>query len=205
MKRSFVLFCALMAGALSFSSCNKDLKDDINELKRNIGEGEPITTTTTFTDFKNAERKVNTTFKYKVDGDYLNAMYKNSDGIYEISILRRQNTYSEAYARLQFVYDPATKKILYKDFELNWDDLGLSEGNVEVSDDDEPETGLTFNIDIKSIDLEAGTINLDVKIEGSKEYSTNNPYEVPNRNSAFTTAFSFNGKLTVYDYSEMPN
>ncbi len=58
MKRSFVIFCALMAGALSFSSCNKNLKDDINELRNQLGTDEPITATTTFTDKNNVERKV---------------------------------------------------------------------------------------------------------------------------------------------------
>ncbi|WP_127129187.1 hypothetical protein [Pseudoflavitalea rhizosphaerae] len=205
MKRSFVFFCALMAGALSFSSCNKDLKDDLNELKRDIGEDEPITATTTFTDLKNTERKLTATFKYKWDNSYTDAMHKNSNGTYDINIRRYADRYSENEIELSFVYDPATKKILYKYFELNWDDLGLSNGEIEVYEEGEPRTGLTFNIDIKSIDVQAGTINFDVKIEGTKEFSTNNPYDVPNRNSAFATAFSFNGKLSVYDNNEMPN
>jgi hypothetical protein len=205
MKRSFVFFCALMAGALSFSSCNKDLKDDLNELKKEMGVDEPITATTSFTDLKNAERKITATFKYKYGNNYSDAMSKNSDGNYEIHIRRFQDRYDENSIELYFVYDPTTKKILYKDFNLDWDDLGLSTGNIDISEDGDPETGLTFNIDIKSIDVQAGTINIDVKVEGTKEYSNNNPYDVPNRNSAFTTAFSFNGKLTVYDNNELPN
>ena len=205
MKRSFVFFCALMAGALSFSSCNKNLKDDLNELKKEMGVDEPITATTTFTDLKNAERKVTTTFKYKWSNSYSDAMHKNSDGTYEIYIRRYQDRYDENGIELYFVYDPTAKKILYKDFELYWDDLGLSNGGIEVYEEGEPETGLTFNIDLKSIDVQAGTINLDVKIEGTKEFSNNNPYDVPNKNSAFSTAFSFNGKLSVYERNEQPN
>lgn len=199
MKRSFVFFCALMAGALSFSSCNKDLKDDLNELKRDAGVDEPLVVTTTFTDYKNQERKITGTLKYNngvMDSD---AMIKNPDGNYEIRIGRSMNLANDQWAGLGFYYDPATKKVLYVALEHYWEDLGFSNGHVEVYQNENPTNGLSFDLNIKSIDLESGNINLELKVEGTKEYASNNSWRVPNNNSGFTSVISFNGKLNKFD------
>lgn len=205
MKRSFVIFCALMAGALSFSSCNKDLKDDINELRNQLGTDEPITATTTFTDKNNVERKVVGTYKFKGAATYSNALIKNSNGTYEIRINRFETVDSETGCYLEFTYDAANKKVLSKESGHYWEEMSASSGEAYVYEGDEPIAGLTFNVDIKSIDLEAGHINVEVKIEGSKEYALAHEYSVPNKNSGFATTFSFNGKLKKFERDNQPN
>ncbi len=83
--------------------------------------------------------------------------------------------------------------------------MSASSGEAYVYEGDEPTAGLTFNVDIKSIDLEAGHINVEVKIEASKEYSLAHEYNVPNKNSGFTTSFSFSGKLKKFERDNQPN
>jgi hypothetical protein len=199
MKRSFVFFFALMAGALSFSSCNKDLKDDVNELRNQLGTDEPITATTTFTDKNNVERKVVGTYKFKGVASFSNALIKHSDNTYEVRIGRFETIDSETGCYLVFTYDAANKKVLSRESGHYWEEMGSSNGEAYVYENDEPIAGLSFNVDVKSIDLEAGHINVDVKIEGSKEFALANEDQVPNKNSAFTTTFSFNGKLKKFD------
>ncbi|MGE5107273.1 MAG: hypothetical protein ACM3H8_07000, partial [Sphingobacteriales bacterium] len=57
MKNSTMILSALVAGATLFSSCTKNLKNDIKDLKQEVadiqgslGSNEPITATTTFVD-----------------------------------------------------------------------------------------------------------------------------------------------------------
>lgn len=204
MKRSFVIFCTLMIGALSFSSCNKKLKDDINELKNQIGVDEAITATTTFTDKNGTARTITGTYKIKDSDSESNALVKNSDGTYSVYIDRSSAVHGDEGVSLEFTYDPASKKITYKESGHYWTDFGLSNGEAYVYEYDEPKEGLTFNLNIKTLDLEAGLLNVEVKIEATKEYSNNNG-NAPNNNAGFTTTYSFSGKLKKFERNNQPS
>lgn len=202
MKRSFVLFCALMVGALSFSSCNKSLKDDVKDLRNQLGFDEPITATTTFTDYKNESRTVTGVYKFKDGASGSNALIKNADGTYEIRIERSDAVHGDDGVSLYFVYNPTTQKITYKESNHYWEDFGTSNSYAYVYQNENAIAGLTFNVDIKSFDQEAGSISVEVKIEATKEYCQNNPGNVPNRNSGFTTTYTFSGKLKKFTRNE---
>ncbi|MBO9635853.1 MAG: hypothetical protein J7578_22295 [Chitinophagaceae bacterium] len=202
MKKSFVFFCTLMVGALSFSSCNKSLKDDVKDLRNQLGFDEPISVTTTFTDYKNESRTVTGVYKFKDGASGSNALIKNANGTYTIRIERGDAIHSDEGVELYFTYDPTTKKILEKGSTHYWEDQGTSNSYVNVQQYEAAITGLTFNLDIKSIDLETGSISVEVKIEGTKEYSQAHSGYVPNSNSGFTTTYTFTGKLKKFTVNQ---
>lgn len=204
MKRSFVLFCTLMVGALSFSSCNKKLKDELNELKNQVGVDAPITVTTTFVDAKNVNRTVTGNYKIRDGASDANALIKNSDGTYEISIERSDANHGDEGVSLKFVYDPATKKFLHKQIGHYWTDYN-SNGEASAFEYETPTPGITFNLDLKDLNLETGDISFEVKIEATKEYSQNYQWSVPNRDAGFTSAYKFSGKLKKFERNNAPS
>jgi hypothetical protein len=212
MKRSFVVFSTLIVAALSFSSCNKNLKDDIKDLQREnsemkeklngianaLGSDEPIKVTTTFKDYDNVSRTITETYSFKSSGTNTQSMVKYPNGKYEIYVERFSDVYWNDGAWVAFTYDPATKAITEKRGGHYWSDYGSYNSDTRFNEDDY-NTGLTFNINIKSIDLTTGTISMEVAMSGTEEYSASVPsYYVPNTASAVSTSFSFDGKLRVY-------
>lgn len=211
MKRSFVVFSTLIIAALSFSSCNKNLKDDIKDLQREnsemkeklngianaLGSDEPITVTTSFKDRDNVSQAIKQTFSFKASGTYTQSMVKYPNGKYEIYLERFGDVNWNEGVWVAFTYDPATKTITDKRCGHYWDDYGNYRSDVYYNEDSY-NTGLTFNINIKSIDLTTGAISLDVAISGTEEFSAGYSSNVPNAASAVSTTFSFDGKLRVY-------
>lgn len=215
MKRTFVVFGTLMIAALSFTSCNKNLKDDIKDLKKQnsdmqdqldgvakmLGADEATTVTTTFT-YNNALRTIKQTMGFKSADYYSSAMIKNSDNTYDIQIERYLDIWGYEGMKLEFNYNPATKTISEREVQHYWRDHGgynssvrYYEGNIDL--------GLTFNINIKSIDLTTGAISVDADINGTKEYSeTVSSSSVPVRGTAVKTTFAFEGKLKVFERYE---
>lgn len=216
MKRSFVVFGTLMIAALSFTSCNKNLKDDIRDLKKQnsdlqekldgvenlLGADEATTVTTTFSDVNNIERIVRQTMKFKSADYYSSSMIKNDNNTYDIEINRYGDIWGDDGVRIEFTYDPATKTLSNKDVQHYWDDYGNYNSNARYREN-YYNTGLSFNISIKSIDLATGAISLNAEISGTKEYSENvNESYVPVRGSAVKTSFAFEGKLRVYERND---
>lgn len=219
MKRSFVFFSALIIGALSFTSCNKNLKDDIKELQKQnsemqkklngiadaLGTDEPITATTTFKDAGGNQVTVKDTYSFKASGTSTQSMVKRPDGIVEIYIERFGDVEWYDGAWVAFEYNPTTKAITNKRGGHYWDDYGNYNSNAYFNEN-EYNAGLTFTVNIKSIDLTTGMISVDVKMEGSEAYSKGvNSWYVPNVNSAVSTSFSFDGKLRVFVKTSNPS
>lgn len=210
MKRSFVVFSTLIIAALSFSSCNKNLKDDIKDLQREnsemkeklngianaLGTDEPITVTTTFKDRGNVDRTIKETYSFKSVGTSTQSMVKQGNGTYEIYVERFSDVYWNDGAWVAFTYDPTTKAITDKRGGHYWSDYGNYNSDAYFNENNY-NTGLTFTVNIKSIDLTTGVISMDVTMAGTEEYSQGSG-NVPNSNSAVTTSFSFDGKLKVY-------
>jgi len=218
MKRPLIIFSALIAGTLLFSSCNKNLKDDIKDLKKQnselqeklngianaIGSDEPITSTTTFKDRDNVARTITGTFNFKSSGRSTQSLVKYPDGTYEVYIERYGSLDWEEGAWVAFRYNPTTKAITEKRGGQYWNDYG-NYNNKARFDEAEFSTGLTFTINIKKLDLTTGVISLDVNIAGTDEYANGaNEWNLPSKGKAVTTSFSFDGKLRVFEMNQPP-
>lgn len=219
MKRSFVLFGTLVIGALSFSSCNKNLKDDIKELQKQnsemqeklkgiatlLGTDEPITATTTFKDSDGKTVTIKDTYSFKASGASTQALVKYPDGHYEIYIERFSDVNWNEGAWVAFNYNPTTKAITRKRGGQYWDNFASYNDNARY-DENYFNTGLTFNINIKNIDLASGVISLEVKIDGTEDYTNGVDYwYVPRTGTAITTSFNFDGKLRTFESNYEPS
>jgi len=213
MKRSFVVFGTLMIAALSFTSCNKNLKDDVKQLKQQnselqeklngisnaLGTDEPIKASTTFKDYNNVSHTVAESYQFKSSGTSTQSLIKNPNGTYDVYIERFLDVDWNEGAWLAFNYNPATKAITNKRGGQYWNDF-LSTGDRCRYDEDSYNTGLTFTINIKSIDLTTGTVSLEATMAGNEEYSNGvDSYYIPRRGAAVSTTLSFDGKLRVYE------
>lgn len=212
MKRTLFVFSALITGLLTFSSCNKNLKDDIKDLRNQldsvshaIGADEPITVTTSFKDNNNVSRNITETYRFKSNGKNTQKLLKKLDGNYEIYIERFLDVNWNEGIDLGFIYNPTTKAITNKNVTHYWDDYAnynpyaryFEGGNYP---------GLSININIKKIDLTTGAISLEVDASGNEEYSNTAPgYYVPRRGAAVNTKFSFEGKLKYFEQSNQPS
>lgn len=213
MKRSFVFFGTLMIAAMSFTSCNKSLKDDVKALKKQnselqeqlggianaLGSDEPIKATTSFKDRDNVSRTKTDTYLFKASGTSTQQLVRNGNGTYDIYLERFGDVNWNEGAWVAFNYNPTTKAITNKRGGQYWDDYGNYSPRARY-DEDQYSTGLTFNINIKSLDLTTGVISLEVNMAGTDEYSNLvDSYYVPRRGAAVSTTLSFDGKLRVYE------
>lgn len=206
MKKILIVFSVLIAGLFTFSSCNKNLKDDINELRKQlkdvsheIGADEPITVTTSFKDRNNVNRSYTGTYKIKLGGIRSQKLAKKPDGTYDIYIHRMMDIDNREHATVSFSYNPITKAITKKQVYHTWNDFSSYNPNAWYNESFH-NTGLTINIDIKRLDLTTGAISLDVEASGNEEYSNTAPsYYVPRRGAALSTKLSFEGKLKYYE------
>jgi hypothetical protein len=218
MKKSFVIFSMLVAGATLFSSCNKKLKDDIsdlekkvNELKKHnselqeqvngveniLGSNEPIAATTTFVDNNDATRTITGVYKFKGGNNETQHMIKNDDGTYDIYIERISDVGWEEGAWVGFTYNPTTKAVTNKRGGQYWDDQDPYYDNVRY--DEDYTTGLTFNITVNSLNVATGDISLNFSASGTAAYTNAvEYYYVPNKGKPVSTTFTFAGKLKVF-------
>ncbi|NII26483.1 bZIP transcription factor [Pseudoflavitalea sp. X16] len=221
MKKSSVIFSALVAGAALFSSCNKNLKDDIRDLekqvkeledhnselkeqigdiKNSLGSDEPIEATTTFVDDNNVTRTIKDKYHFKAGNNQTQRLVQKSDGNYDIYIERFSDVMWYEGAWLAFTYNPATKEITNKRGGQYWDDEDAYYDNARY-DYNLYQQGLTFNITLDSINLSTGAIALKFSATATGEYTGNAySYYSPNPGKEMSTNFTFTGKLKLYPY-----
>lgn len=219
MKRSMLVFGILVAGSTFFTSCNKNLKDDVKSLKNQveelqkhnselqekmngvedaIGSNEPIKVSTTFTDDDNKQRTVTGTYRFKTSGASTHYMRKNDDGTYEIYIERIGDIDWNEGAWIGFDYNPSTKAITDLRAGHYWDGMDAYYHNVRYSEG--YGTGLTNNLTINSIDVTTGDISIKYQGAGTADYTSQVPYYYcPNPGAPVSTSFEFAGKLRVYN------
>lgn len=213
MKRTFVIFGTLLIAGLSFTSCTKNLKDDVKELKKQnsdlqdrlndvsemLGTNESITVTTSFKDRDNIDRNIKHEMKFKAADYRSSAMIKNTDNTYDIEIERFNDIWGDGGVYIEFTYNPATKSITNKRVQHYWEDYGNYNDNV-LYDEDYFDEGLTMNINVKSIDVNTGALSLEVQASGTESYTDNIPdsWYVPARGKAVKTSFTFEGKLKTF-------
>ncbi|MBO9635852.1 MAG: hypothetical protein J7578_22290 [Chitinophagaceae bacterium] len=205
MKRSIMLSGIMLFGTLFFSSCTKNLKDDIRDLQKKIddishslGNDEPITPVTIFKDKKGKTITIADAYKFKANDYSTQSLIKRQDGTYDVNIERFVDVDWTDHVIISFKYDPSTKAITQKYCGHYWYDNGDYIGRA-VYNYDSYNKGLSFDINLKKIDLSTGAISFDVKINGTEEYSSGiGPSYVPWTGTALSTSFSFDGKLRVY-------
>jgi hypothetical protein len=190
----------LIAGS-PFVSCKKmkddikDLKDQVNNLNRQLGADEPITATTTYEDKSGATRTVTGTYTFKSPDYYSQALIKNSDSSYDVRIERYSSTDGTDAVALRFTYNPATKAVTKISGDHYWTDANSYKDYVEYYG---TYAGLTMTVTVESLDLTTGAISVKFSASGTAAYTavvTDNP----NPGKPCSSNFSFVGKLKAFD------
>ena len=224
MKKPVLVFGMLVAGGLAFTSCNKNLKDDIKDLKSKVdtlnkhnselqeqidnievifGANEPITATTTFTDNNNATKTIKESYYFKSTASQTQRMEQDENGNYLIYIERFKDVWSGdgGGAWVAFTYNPTSKAITDKRGGHYWWDTDVYENRARYSELDE-ENGLTINITIDKISTTTGEISLKFSATGNETYTDNIGDNAPNPGKPMSTNFNFTGKLVVFPYED---
>lgn len=213
-----------MSGSLAFTSCTKNLKDDISDLKKEVdslhmsndsiagrlngidillGANEPITATTTFTDNNNTTRTVKATYKFKAGNNGTQYARANEDGSYSIGIERFSDVEWYEGAEVEFRYHPGTKAVTAKKVYHYWDDNDIYQDRAYYGLVYETHEGLTINITVNSFNTTTGDISINVSASANADYATavRDWNYCPNSGHPYSTTFSFTGKLKVFPYS----
>jgi hypothetical protein len=220
MKKSLIIFGILLAGSTFFASCNKNLKDDIKNLRQQVdslkkhnselqdqiggvenilGSNEPISVTTTFKDNNDSTRTITAIHKFKSADNETQSLAKLADGNYSIYIERFSDVEWYEGAWVSFTYNPTTKAITNKRGGQYWYDNDSYDNYARYDDNYANLGGLTFDINIKSINLTTGDISLTFTGSATSAYTSGVPYYYrPNAGKPMSTTFSFTGKLKLF-------
>jgi len=202
MKKSLFIFGMLLSGATLFTSCNKDLKDDVKDLKGRVNQvesifgttSEAITATTTFKDNNNNDQTITGTYRFKSSYS-TQRLVDNGDGTYDITIERFSDLNWDNGAWMEFTYNPTTKAITDKRGGHWWSnsDEYRDRARYEGSED---RAGLTINITVDKLDVNTGDISVKFNAIGTEVYTNSiHYYDSPNQGKPMSTSFSFTGKL----------
>lgn len=222
MKKPVILFGMLVAGSLAFTSCTKNIKDDISDLKKEmdslnksnaelegqvsgieliLGANEPLSVTTTFADNNNATKTIKDIYKFKASNAATQYAHGNSDGTYSISIQRFSDVEWYEGARIQFDYNPATKEITNKKIRHYWEDNDSYNDQASFGEVEAGHTGLQIAITVANFNPATGDISVTATGNGDASYSTAvGYYYAPNPGKAYSTTLSYTGKVKVYPY-----
>ncbi len=219
MKNRVVFFGGLLIASSLLTSCTKNLKNDVNDLKKQVdslnkynselkgqvgnlhailGNDEPIAAVTTFVDNNNATRKVEDVYKFKANNYSTQSMIKNDDGTYDIYIERFSDVNWNEGALVGFTYNPVTKALSHKRGRHYWNNSDPYTSNARY-EEDYYSNGLTLNITINHIDVTTGDISLNFSAAGTAAYTSGiYYYYVPNPGKPVSTSFTFSGKCKVF-------
>ena len=210
MKKLSIIFLAF---PLLFSSCNKKLKNDLNDLEKSVqeqkdlnaglqnqvnnvnsllGSNEPMIAITTFKDDNNVDRSVSNTYSFKAGNYSTQYMEDNGDGTYDVYIERFSDVEWHEGASIGFTYDPVTKAITAPYIQHYWD-WNISGYNDRAYYNIYSLPLPTMTITINSIDISSGYIDLTAVAQAVDGYNNT----VPNSATACTTSLAFKGKLAV--------
>lgn len=220
MKQPRIL-TALLLAAVSFTSCNKQLKDDVHELQQRVAElkkknailkeqaginsqllgtNEPIEAVTTFEDNDGKSRKIAGLYPLKADNTSTQYMMKQPGGTWEIYVERYGDVDKNEGAWVYFLYNPVTKEITEEMGGHHWQHLSPYNGSIQYRK--QWANGSKINLTLKNIDLQTGDLSLDFSATATGAYTQGvydvYNYYVPNPGKPVATQFSFAGKLYVY-------
>lgn len=224
MKKPVLLFSILIAGAATFTSCNKNLKDDIKDLKNQVdtlkkhnselqeqvngiesalGSNEPIAVTSTFVDDNNTTRTIKEVYKFKSSGAETQSLRENGDGTYDIYIERFSDVEWYEGAWVAFTYNPTSKAITNKRGGHYWSDMDSYGDRTRFDEVSYGGAGLTITITVNNINLATGEISLSFAASGTGAYTnTIHSYYCPNQGQPMSTSFSFTGKLKLFPHDD---
>lgn len=223
MKKPLLLFSILVTGAFIFSSCNKNLKDDIKDLQQEvdslnkhnseldekvrsiedaIGSNEPIVVTSSFVDDEGKTRTRKDNYRFKSSGYSTHSLRELSDGTYDVYIERFNDVNWFEGAYVAFNYNPATKAVTNKRSTHYWDDYSPYGDRCRYDETIYTGSDQTINLNLKSINLTTGEIALDFSASAKGDYTNNYYSNCPNPGEAMNTSFSFAGKLKIFPFEE---
>lgn len=223
MKKPVFLFGILVAGTFAFSSCTKNLKDDIKDLQKQvdsldksnseldekikdienaIGSNEPIAVTSTFVDDNSVTRTIKDVYRFKSSGSSTHSLRQLNNGTYEVYIERFSDVDWWEGAWIAFTYAPSTKAITRKRGGHYWEDYNPYNNRTRYDGINYTGSGLTIDINLKNLNLTTGEIALDFSANATADYTNTYTSNSPNPGQAMSTTFSFTGKLRLFPYED---
>jgi hypothetical protein len=182
-----LLFCLAVLGA-----CNNDvddLEDRLDNVEGVLGSESPIKANFSTTDYNDAPftRKANYSIK---PSSYDAQISDYQNGYYHVVIYRLRDIDWEEYALIEFDYNAETKEVSGEYAELYFrNDVGSSRQVWFNKDDVEN----TIEITVKSINLETGSIGVNVIASSTENYGGNIFEGEP-----MNLTLSFSGRLPIY-------
>jgi hypothetical protein len=182
-----LLFCVAVLGA-----CNNDaddLEDRLDNVEGVLGSESPIKANFSTTDYNDAAFTRKASYSIKPSSyDAQISDYQN--GYYHVEIYRLGDIDWEEYALIEFDYNAETKEVSSEYAELYFrNNVGSGrqasfyKGNVEN----------TIEIKVKSINLETGSIGVNVIASSTESYG-GNVFE----GQPMNLTLSFSGRLPIY-------
>ena len=203
MRKTAGIFALLFAGASMLTSCYKNLKDDIrdlrgqvNDISHIIGSDDPMKATTTFKDDNDSTRTISETYSFKSVNSYTQYMWPNTDGTYTVNIQRFLDVDRNEWAKIQFRYNPATKAVTRLFVNHTWDYNPYPYNQFVYYSDQYTNPAPVMNLTINRLDMATGDISLTVTASGDGAYTTT--YGGPNPGKPVTTNITFTGKVKVF-------
>lgn len=211
----------MLAGASTFMSCNKDLKDDVKSLEQQVAElkkknealkdrtkangellgtDEPITATTTFEDIDGKPRTITGSYNLKQGNMITQSMVKTGENTYDVYIERFGDIRESQGVYVYFTYNTVTKAITDVAGSHYWDSPPPYQGIIRYATN--WATGCAIDITLNRLDPQTGDVSLQFSATGTSDYTQQiwNAYNyfVPIANKPVSSQFSFTGKLAVF-------
>lgn len=223
MKKPLLLLSILFIGAFAFTSCNKNLKDDIKDLRNEvdslnkynseldqkvkdleeaIGSNEPIIATSTFVDDDGKTRTIKGSFRFKSSGVSTHVARQMPDGNYDIYVERFGDMEWSAGAWIAFHYNPSTKTISNKRMGHYWDDFDPYANRTRYDETAYNGTGLHISFTLHKLDLSTGALSITCNATAAADYTSQYNSYCPNPGQPMSTHFDFNGQLRVFAYED---
>ncbi len=189
MKLRSVLFLALTIGI--FSSCGvDDLEDRLDKIESALGTNEPLSIDFESTNLEDVGIIEKTSYLFK-SGGYNEYIRDNGDGTYDVYIERFGDVNWNEGAWIFFEYEASTQETSNESAGVYFYDQFGRNVNPTFSNE---YTGNTFSLDVQSINIETGAVNVSVSAS-TDETATNNEYTA----KPMSCQFSFSGTLKVFE------
>jgi hypothetical protein len=199
MKKIFLLLSAALVLGTTFSSCNKKLKDDIEELEAQIStlQSQQNNTNTVIQDAFGAPAvfsfstknnndetiSINDTYRFATEYDFIE---DNGDGTYDFELYNHQFAYwSNASVYIEGTYNPTTNTVENAYLDISFIDQFGDDLNPEISQDN---TENTFNFTISNFNFATG--RMDISVNGSTSAASGDNYY---SNEPMTFSYSVSG------------
>jgi hypothetical protein len=209
MKKLLIIFTAVMAITFLSVSCNKKLKENMDDLENSLNEEKskneslqsqvtslnsiltktPMTISFSTTNASDAAVSYNGTYSFVYGSDY-NYSYveDNGDGTYYVYVWRGADLGTDYYGRVSFTYNPTTGVVTNPSAETQGYGAGAESINASFSG----VTNIAQTVTVNSFDFNAGSINFNYSATTAVAYT--NVYT----GKPMTFTASYSGALAKY-------